>query len=85
VGANNFAVLHCGTVTHFFGKGMTALEERLDPDKFLRIRRSSIVNRTCVVACHSMPGGVYEPELRSCARLKTDGQYRDRIHKLLSG
>ena len=81
--ANNYAVVHCGGVTHLFGEGLTRLEARLDPGKFLRIHRSYIVNSSRIVACHTMPGGVYQLELRGGARLKTGRQHRDGIRKLL--
>src|SRR5512133_952558 len=42
--ANNYAVLHCGAVDHVFGETLASLETRLDPAKFLRVHRSTIVN-----------------------------------------
>lgn len=81
--ANNYAVLHCGAVDHVFGETLASLETRLDPAKFLRVHRSTIVNTGRIVAVHTMIGGVYELELRGGARVKTGRQYRDRIRKLL--
>jgi len=81
--ANNYVVLHCGAVDHVFGETLASLETRLDPAKFLRVHRSTIVNAACIVAVHTMIGGVYELELRGGARVKTGRQYRDRIRKLL--
>ena len=81
--ANNYAVLHCGGVDHVFGETLASLEARLDPAKFLRVHRSTIVNTARIVAVHTMIGGVYELELRGGTRVKTGRQYRDRIRKLL--
>ena len=81
--ANNYAVLHCGTVDHVFGETLASLETRLDPAKFLRVHRSMIVNTARIVAVHTMIGGVYELELRGGTRVKTGRQYRDKIRKLL--
>jgi two-component system LytT family response regulator len=81
--ANNYAVLHCGSVDHVFGETLIALEAKLDPAKFLRVHRSVIVNSGRIVAVHTMIGGVYELELRGGTRIKTGRQYRDRIRKLL--
>ena len=83
--ANNYAVLHCGSVGHVFGETLTSLENKLDPGKFLRVHRSTIVNAGRIVAVHSMVGGVYELELRGGVRIKTGRQYRDKIRRLLSG
>jgi len=37
--ANNYKVLYCRSADHIFGVGLTTLEHRLDPEKFLRVRR----------------------------------------------
>jgi two-component system LytT family response regulator len=83
--ANNYAVLHCGSVDHVFGETLTSLEGRLDPNKFLRVHRSIIVNSSRIAAVHTMIGGTYELELRRGVRIKTGRQYRERIRKLLGG
>jgi two-component system, LytTR family, response regulator len=83
--ANNYAVLHCGSVDHVFGETLTSLEAKLDPGRFLRVHRSTIVNSSRIVAVHTMIGGVYELELRGGVRIKTGRQYRENIRKLLGG
>jgi two-component system LytT family response regulator len=83
--ANNYAVLHCGSVDHVFAESLTGLEMRLDPSKFLRVHRSTIVNSSRIVAAHTMPGGVYELELRGGVRINTGRQYREKVRKLLDG
>lgn len=81
--ANNYAMLHCGTTGHLFGETLASLESRLDPARFVRVHRSTIVNASRIVAVHNMVGGVYELELRGGVRIKTGRQYRDAIRKLL--
>ena len=83
--ANNYAVLHCGHVGHTLGESLSSLETRLDPSRFVRVHRSVVVNSNRIVAAYSMPGGVYELELRGGTRIKTGRQYRDSIRKLLGG
>jgi two-component system LytT family response regulator len=83
--ANNYSVLHCGSVDHVFGETLTSLESKLDPGRFLRVHRSVIVNSARIAAAHTMIGGVYELELRGGVRIKTGRQYRDTIRKLLGG
>ena len=58
---------------------MASLETRLDPTKFVRVHRSTIVNAARIVTVHTMVGGVYELELRGGTRIDTGRQYRDRI------
>ena len=83
--ANNYTVLHCGSVDHVLGETLTGLETRLDPGKFLRVHRSTIVNTGRIAAVHTMIGGAYELELRGGVRIKTGRQYRDNIRRLLGG
>lgn len=42
--AGNYIALHIGKETHIMRETMNALETQLDPEKFLRISRSAIVN-----------------------------------------
>lgn len=41
--AGNYVILHAGHTTHVHRESMIALEERLDPSRFVRISRSAIV------------------------------------------
>ena len=81
--ANNYAVLHCAGRHHVFGETLTSLEARLDPARFVRVHRSLIVNSSRIVAAYTLPGRVYELELRGGARIKTGRLYRENIRKLL--
>lgn len=42
--AGNYAILHVGKESHILRETLTSLEEKLDPRKFLRINRSTIVS-----------------------------------------
>ena len=42
--AGNYVELHIGAKSHLMRKTMSAVEARLDPQRFLRIHRSAIVN-----------------------------------------
>ena len=42
--AGNYVVLHVGKENHVVRETLTALEEKLDPKRFLRISRSTLVN-----------------------------------------
>ncbi len=81
--ANNFVVLHCRTGNHTFAESLAGLEKQLDPGKFVRVHRSIIVNRGRIAAAYTMPGGVYDLELRGGLRVTTGRRYREEIRKLL--
>lgn len=77
------APLYCGSSSHVVAETLTHLEARLDPGKFLRVHRSTIVNSGRIAAVHAMIGGAYEVELKGGVRIRTGRQYRDQIRKLL--
>jgi two-component system LytT family response regulator len=81
--ADNYVQLHCGQARHLLAETLTGLERRLDPQRFLRVHRSRIVNRARIVAVHALVGGAYALELRDGTRLTTGRQYRDAVHQLI--
>jgi two-component system LytT family response regulator len=81
--ADNYVQLHCGPARHLLAETLTGLERRLDPQRFLRVHRSRIVNRARIVAVHALVGGTYALELRDGTRLTTGRQYRDAVHQLI--
>ena len=42
--AGNYVVLHAGKENHVVRETLVALEEKLDPKKFVRVNRSTLVN-----------------------------------------
>jgi len=81
--ADNYVVLHCGDRTHILAETLTNLEQRLDPEMFLRIHRRRIANISRLVALQALSGGVYEAHLEGGARLITGRQYKDKIQSLI--
>lgn len=81
--ANNYVQLHCGRRTHLLSETLGGLEEKLNPQKFVRIHRRRIVNVSRVVAAHHLFGGTYELELRDGGRLSTGRQYRSAVQNLI--
>jgi len=81
--ANNYVLLHCGGKTHVLNETLTAMEGRLDPNRFLRVHRGRIVNTARIVAVHSIVGGVFELEMKGGVRLTTGRQYRQAVQELL--
>jgi two-component system LytT family response regulator len=61
--AGNLVQLHVGERTHLARHTLTALEARLDPHRFLRIHRETIVNVARISGMHAWRGGQYRLEL----------------------
>jgi two-component system LytT family response regulator len=81
--ANNYSILHCRGKDYVFSESLTSLERLLDPRQFGRVHRCHIVNLSRVVAAKVIPGGAYELELVSGARVNSGRQYADRMRRLL--
>jgi two-component system, LytTR family, response regulator len=62
---------------------LSSLEARLDPENFLRVRHSAIVNVKHIKELHPLFKGEYEIVLQSGAKLATSRRYRTRISSLL--
>ena len=82
-GAGNYVELHLvdgKTVLH--RETMTALEQQLDPDVFIRIHRSSIVRRSFVTELRPNDKGDYTVILESGDLLTLSRRNRDKIEAL---
>ena len=83
--AGNYAGLHVKQKTHLIRETMSDLEARLDPALFLRIHRSTIVNRDCIQALEPVSNGEYVLTLHDGTRLASSRSYRARVQALRSG
>ncbi|KRA16246.1 LytTR family DNA-binding domain-containing protein [Lysobacter sp. Root604] len=81
--AGDYMCLHAGEQTHVLRGTMQELEQRLDPRKFARIHRSTIVNLARVQEMRPHVNGEYFLRLDSGHELKLSRSYRDKI-KLLT-
>jgi len=80
--ADNYVKLHVGNETHLYRETMTALEEKLPPDHFLRISRSAIVNVESVKELHPLFHGEYKISLRNGTRVTLTRGYREQLRQL---
>jgi two-component system LytT family response regulator len=80
--AGNYVKLHCGRDAHLLRETMSHLEARLDPNKFLRIHRSTLVNIDRIKELHPLFSGDYTVLLRNGAELILSRSYRDRLLEL---
>jgi two-component system LytT family response regulator len=80
----NYVRLCAGADEHLLRMTLSALEERLDPERFVRIHRSTIVNITHVRELQSSFHGEYAVILRSGRRVTLSRGYRDKLDGLLA-
>lgn len=76
--SGDYAELHVGEETYLIREQMQTLEERLDPSRFYRIHRSSIVQIDRIAALLFNAGGNYAVRLHDgrCLRVSR-GRYED--------
>jgi len=83
--ADNYVQVHAGRESHLLHATMNSLEDRLDPNKFLRIHRSTIVNVERIKELHPMFHGEYQVILKDGTQLTSGRGYRGNFQKLLNG
>ncbi len=84
-GADDYVELHAGRDTHLLRERLADLETRLDPARFVRIHRSTIVNFDRVRELHPLFRGDSEVVLRDGARLRLSRSRRAEFERRLSG
>jgi two-component system LytT family response regulator len=80
----NYVELHVGGVSHLLHVTMNTLEKSLDPEIFLRIHRSIIVNLVRIKNLQSGAHGEYVITLRDGARLQSGRTYSSRLRALVN-
>ncbi|MCA1557465.1 MAG: LytTR family DNA-binding domain-containing protein [Acidobacteria bacterium] len=86
IGAEDYYVkLHVGRKSHLLRETMNDMEAKLDPEKFLRIHRSSIVNLDRVKEMHAHFNGDHVVILYDGTELKLSRSRREQLQSLLRG
>jgi two-component system, LytTR family, response regulator len=80
--AHNYIVLHVGKESHLLRETMNAFEERLSPEKFVRISRSTIVNIDRIKELQPLFYGEYNVTLHNGTKLTLSRRYRDKLQQL---
>ena len=78
-----YVELHTSERAYLIREAIHTLEERLDPDRFLRIHRSIIVRVDLIDTFHRGAGGDYEVQLKSGARLRVSRSRREELERRL--
>lgn len=81
--ADNYVRLHTGGEAHLLRETMNALETKLDPARFVRIHRSTIINLERIKELKPWFHGEYIVILRDGTQLTLSRRYRDRLNGML--
>jgi len=81
--AGDYAELHVRGRSHLLRETMNSLEQRLDPAKFLRIHRSRIVRRTCIVELRSIDNREYMVKLSDGSEHRSSRTYASQVEEWL--
>lgn len=80
--AENYVELHVGRASHLLHVPLSTLERSLDPARFLRIHRSTIVQVARIASLAPGVHGEYEVLLRDGTRLNSGRTYADKLRAL---
>jgi len=80
--AGNYVRLHVGSESHLLRETMNGLEAKLDPDRFLRIHRSTIVNIERIKELQPWFHGDYVVILKDDRQLTMSASYREKLDEL---
>jgi two-component system LytT family response regulator len=78
-----YAELYSGDRKYVIRESMQTLEDKLDPDLFIRTHRSVIVRLDQIDTLHKAPGGDYDVQLKSGRRLRVSRSRLEALEKKL--
>jgi len=79
----NYVSLHCRGKTYLLRETMDRIEKKLDPDAFVRLRRSTIVRIDQIQELHPTSKGEFEVLLKDGIRLSSTRRYRKNLQTAL--
>jgi two-component system LytT family response regulator len=80
-----YVLVHAGKEEHLMRESLVALEAKLDPKKFIRIHRSSIVNIDRIKELHPWFHGDYRILLNNGKELVLSRTYRKKFQEVIGG
>jgi two-component system LytT family response regulator len=80
--AGNYVKLHIGRDAHLLRETMNKIETKMNPEKFLRIHRSSLVNIDRIKELNPLFNGDYLVILQDKTELTLSRNYHDRLRQL---
>ena len=82
--AGDYAELHVRGRSHLLRETMGSLEQQLDPARFLRIHRSRIVRKACIVELRGIENREYAVKLSDGSEHRSSRTYADRLEAWLT-
>ena len=79
----NYIRLHVRGQTHLLRENLSRIESALDPSKFCRIHRSTIVNIERIHAVESLARGEYLVTLHDGTKLTSGRSYRQNLYQVM--
>ena len=79
----NYIRLHVRGQRHLMRENLSRIEGSLDPSKFCRIHRSTIVNIDRIHAVESVTRGEYVVTLHDGTKLTSGRSFRERLHRVM--
>ncbi|MFN2168003.1 MAG: LytR/AlgR family response regulator transcription factor, partial [Anaerolineae bacterium] len=77
--AGDYMCIHAGGQTHIMRITMKQLEALLNPEQFLRVHRSTIVNAGGITRAQTLNNGEYLLTLEGGNQIKVSRSYRDKV------
>lgn len=81
--ADNYVRIHAGRESHLMRETLQSLESRLNPEKFLRIHRSTLVNLDSIRELQPIFHGDYLVKLNDGTELTLSRSYREKLREPL--
>ena len=81
--AGDYVYVHLNSKKHLVRETLITLEKNLDPQQFVRIHRSSIVNVEKIKNLRSNESGDYDVFLSTGIKLKLSRTYRDHFQNVM--
>ncbi|MBS1789292.1 MAG: response regulator transcription factor [Acidobacteria bacterium] len=81
--ADNYVRLHVSGREHFVRDTLKSVETQLDPEIFVRVHRSLIINLDCIESVEPSFHGEYLVTMKDGAKLSTSRSYSERLRELL--
>ncbi|GLQ49912.1 LytR/AlgR family response regulator transcription factor [Dyella flava] len=82
-GAGVYVNLHVAGKAWLYRSSLNRLEEQLDPQRFVRIHRSAIVNIDSVIRLEALSHGEFTVILKGGGKARASRSYRSTLEKLL--
>lgn len=77
--AGNYVALHTGEKEHLLRETLKSMEDKLDKDKFVRVHRSTIVNKNYIRELELVTSGEYCIHMSGGERLMLSRKYREKL------